>query len=206
MRPNNLPKWMRSRTPRKAPEDKQPTRVPAVALQLLFGILIALSVFVAIEYSTHFHLTVIAASATLFVMVFRSRIQCSRKTVGAFIIAAIAVNLMMSYIGGVVKGNAGAIAMAGVVLFTGLIGLLLLTRTKTTLSRTAKATVMGTVITMNVAGPLLYLSALEEGVLGDVTGWLMLAAVPMIFISYMTFLTLAAHHRSDVTLPSDRWG
>jgi hypothetical protein len=202
---DKLPIWMRKRVPRKTVEDEIPTGVLAVALRFLFGILVALSVYVAIEYPTHFHLTVIAAGATLFVMVFSSRIQCSRKTVGAFILAAVAVNLVMIPVGGVVENNAGAIAMASVILFTGLTGLLLLTRTTTRLSMKAKATVMGTVVAMNVAGPLLYLSASEEGVLGDVTAWLLLAAVPMIFISYMTFLTLVADHRTEQTLPSDKW-
>ena len=50
MRFDDLPIWMRKKTPRKTVESRKPTKVPAIALLLLFGILTALSAYVAIEY------------------------------------------------------------------------------------------------------------------------------------------------------------
>jgi hypothetical protein len=206
MRFDDLPIWMRKRTPRETVESRKPTKVPAIALLLLFGILTALSAYVVIEYPSGFHLTVIAASATLFVLVILSRVQCTRNITLAFVTAAVAVNLMMIYIAGIIESDgsvAGAVAI--VILFTGLTGLLLFSRTRTKPSRTVKVAVLGTVVAMCVTGLLLYLSAPEDGVLGYVTEWFLLASIPMTFLVVMTILVLMAYHRTEQTLPSDKW-
>ena len=148
----------------------------------------------------------IAASATLFVLVILSRVQCTRNIALAFVTAAVAINLMMIYIAGIIESDgsvAGAVAI--VILFTGLTGLLLLSRTRTKPSRTVKVAVLGTVVAICVTGPLLYLSAPEDGVLGYVTEWFLLASIPMTFLVVMTILVLMAYHRTEQALPSDKW-
>jgi hypothetical protein len=194
---------MRYRPHSEIPQNGKPSRIPAIVLLLLLGALIALCVYVAIEQSSAFHILVMAAGATLFISILLSRIQCSWKTVGVFILAAIAVNYVMAYTVTVIENTAsGLIAYIAGVIYTGLIGLLILTRTKTILPIRAKATVIGSLVAMSAPGPLLYMFVPTEGGLGP---WLVLTSCPMMVVLMAATFILSAHHSSEVTVPSDKW-
>src|SRR4030042_3711357 len=96
MRSDQMPVWMVRRPPDESAEDRVPSKVPAIAVLLVLGTLIALGVYFALEHPSSFHPTVTAASATMFALVVVSRIQCSRKAVWAFAIWAVEVNLIMA--------------------------------------------------------------------------------------------------------------
>jgi hypothetical protein len=206
MQSDEMPVWMTSRPHREIPENREPSKVPAIALLLLLGVLIALGVYVAFEHSSAFHILVMAAGATLLASVYLSRIQCSWKTVGVFIPVAIAVNCVMAYTLTVIENTAsGGVAYIAGVIFTGLIGLLLLTRTRAVLSTRTKAAVIGAVAVMCAPGPLLYMFVPTEGMLGTVPGWLILTSVPMMVVLMAAAFVLSARHRSEITMPHDRW-
>ncbi|MCU0858972.1 MAG: hypothetical protein MUE55_00040 [Thermoplasmata archaeon] len=206
MQPGEMPMWMRFRPHREIPENREPSKIPSIVLMLLLGVLTALCVYAALELPSAFHILVMAAGVTLLVSVLLSRVQCSRKTAGAFLLAAVAVNFVMAYTLTVIEDPAsGAIAYIEGVIFTGLIGLLLLTRTRTALSTRAKAVIIGAVIAMSSPGPLLYLFVPTEGTLGTAAEWLILTSIPMMVVLMATAIVLSAHHRSDVTVPSDKW-
>jgi hypothetical protein len=201
--------WLRSRSPRRTVRDKEPSKVPTNALLLLFVILVALSAYLAIEHPSFFHLTVIAASVALFALIYVGRVQSSRKIVGVFFIAALAVNIMMTYVANELGGgNSGRIALVSVILFTWLIGLLLFSRARTRPSILAKAVLMGAIAAVFIVGSISHLSAPEEGyegILGYVFGWCIAAMIPLAFLFVMTVIVMTAYHRSEVTLPSDKW-
>jgi hypothetical protein len=44
-----------------------------------------------------------------------------------------------------------------------------------------------------------------EGTLGTAAEWLILTSIPMMVVLMATAIVLSAHHRSDVTVPSDKW-
>jgi hypothetical protein len=207
MQSSNLPRWITRRTPRNIQEKPVLTRLPARTLsRLLLAILIALSTFAGFIYPSYIHLPVIAASATAFIMVMFSRVKYSRQTMHAFILLAIAANLMMVYIAYFVGGRPSvSYAAAGVALFTGLIGVVIFTRTNARSPLRTKAAMMGMVITLSVAGPALYFSTPDGGSLRGVAEYLVFISIPMTFVSFVTFLVLISYHRSETTLPSDKW-
>ena len=168
--------------------------------------MIALSIFAGFKYPSHFHLPVIAASATVFIMVMFSHVKCSRETVHAFILSAVAANLMIVYLAYFVGGRPSvSYAAAGVALFTGLIGVVIFTRTNARSPLRTKAVMMGMVIALSVAGPALYFSTSEGGSLRGLAEYLVFISIPMTFASFVTFLVLISYHRSEITLPSDKW-
>jgi len=207
MQSRNLPRRITHRTPRNIPEKPVLPKLPAWTLsRLLLAILIALSIFAGFKYPSHLHLPVIAASATVFIMVMFSHVKCSRETVHAFILSAVAANLMIVYLAYFVGGRPSvSYAAAGVALFTGLIGVVIFTRTNARSPLRTKAVMMGMVIALSVAGPALYFSTSEGGSLRGLAEYLVFISIPMTFASFVTFLVLISYHRSEITLPSDKW-
>ena len=197
---------MRHRAPRRAPrEEKELTGALSMLMAALFMTMIIMSVITALRYQSIFHIPVIGASMTLFGLAVAIRIKGTRANFAMFFCSAIAVNIAMVYIAGGER-DSWRFAAAAVFLFTGLIGILLLSRTERKPSRIAKAAIMAAALFMALAGPVLYFMDPEVGIMREVMQWLLIVvSIPMIFIIYMLFITLNSYHDSEVTLPSDKW-
>ncbi len=96
------------------------------------------------------------------------------------------------------------IALAGVILFTGLTGILILSRTNEKLSRLKKGAIMGTVVTILAVG-LKFDAVPPDGIFAYARLWLLAAIAPIVFLTVMTAVFLMAYHRTEQTLPSDKW-
>lgn len=206
MRSDDMPTWLRFRPPRETPEDRVPSKLPAATFLLIFGVLVALCVYVAFNHPSAFHIVVMAAGTILFGLMLLSRVQYSRIVGGAFVLGAVAVNCVMAYAVTVIGDPAsGVIAYFASVIVTGFIGLLLLTRTSKILPVRVKAAVIGSLVAMSAPGPLIYMFAPGAWTSGSVTDWLILTSPPILVVLMAASFVMSAHHRSEVTVPSDKW-
>ncbi len=206
MRSDDMPMWLRFRSPGETPEDRVPSKLPQATLLLLFGVLVALCVYVAFEHPSAFHIVVMAAGTTLFVLMLLSRVQYSKRVGVVFLLAAVAVNFVIAYTVTVIEDPAsGLVAYFASVIVTGFIGLLLLTRTRGILPVRAKAAVIGSLVAMSAPGPVIYMFVPDAWTSGPVTDWLILTSPPLLVVLMAASFVMSAHHRSEVTVPSDKW-
>jgi hypothetical protein len=203
----DLPIWMRRRVSREVSKNVEPPRTRGyVLLMALLAAFTALSTFTGLRYASYFHLPVIAAGFTVFALAVYGRLRCSLRNVSYFVVVAVTTNLAMSFVAyRIGDDSSGAIAVAGVVLFTGLVGLLLFARMDNVPSWKTRAAVFTIVLAFTLTGPVIYLFGVKDGVLGAASGWLLVATLPMVFVLLMTFCVVVSYHKSEVTLPSDKW-
>ncbi len=208
MSSGGTPEWLMRRDAPSAMQGSGRLRYIPVRLKLLpVAALLALCAYTAFDFPAGFHLPVIGAGAYSFLVAIFWPLKCSRASVLAFAAAAVAVNLAMVLTHAwVVRETAGLIAVASTLLFTGAIGLLLVVRTRKKPSTRMKVSLMAGMVTATLAGPMMFLFiGADEGVLGDVTGWLLVAALPFLVLTLGMFLVLSSYHESEQTLPSDKW-
>ena len=199
---------MMKRDAPSAMQESRRLRYIPVRLKLLpLAALLALCAYTAFDLPIGFHLPVIGAGAYSFLVAIFWPVKCTRASVLTFAAAAVAVNLAMALAyAWVVREVTGLIAIASTLLFTGAVGLLLVVRTREKPSRRTKVSLMAAMVTATLAGPVMYLFiGPDEGVLGDVTGWLLVAALPFLVLTLGTFLVVSSYHESEQTLPSDKW-
>ena len=202
------PEWLMKRDAPSAMREPGRLRYIPVRLKLLpMAALLALCAYTAFDFPAGFHLPVIGAGAYSFVVAIFWPLKCSRVSVLAFAAAAVAVNLaMVLAYAWVVRETTGVIAVASTLLFTGAIGLLLVVRTREKPSRRTKVSLMAGMVTATLTGPVMYLFiGADEGVLGGITSWLLIAALPFLVLTLGMFLVLSSYHESEQTLPSDKW-
>ena len=130
--------------------------------------------------------------------------DCGIRVTLTYIVAGIELNCLMTFIAVNEKTESETIALAGVILFTGLTGILIISRTKEKLSRLRKVAIMGTIAAI-FAASLRFDAVPPDGILAYARLWLMAAIAPMIFLTVMTAMVLMAYHRTKQTLPSDKW-
>lgn len=205
MTQNRLPAWMTTRSHREIPEVEKTSMVPELVASSICIVFVLGGVLAALLFEPVFHLAVIGASIAMFALVLVSKAEGSKRNFGVFGASAVAVNALMAYVSTVIEHDSALVAIAAVALFTGLIGLLLLSRTRENPSRRVKAAVMGATILVTVTGPILYPISHGGEVLEYVRGWFLLVSIPMIFVSFITGLVLISYHRHAQTLPSDKW-
>jgi len=170
----------------------------------LLGTFVALSIVTYHVYPIVFHLPVLAACVVTLAAVALGIRDCTIKVASAYIVVGAGLNSMMTFIA-VDEGTLSVkIALAGVILFTGLTGILIIPRTKVKLSILKKGAIMGTAVAIFVAS-LASGSVPSDGIMAYARLWLVAAVAPMTFLVVMTFLTLVAYHRTEQTLPSDKW-
>lgn len=203
-----LPGWIKERGEPAVVRESGRARRIAVRLMLLpLAALVAVGAYLAFELPAGFHLAAIGAGACVFVLAIFWPLRCSRLTSYVFVPAAAAVNLGMALVYvHAVREMSGLIAMASTLLFTGAVGLLLVARTSTKLPRPTKVSLMTVMAAATLAGPLMYLFAGVDGaVLGGITEWLLVAALPFLVLTIGMSIVLLSYHESEHTLPSDKW-
>lgn len=205
MKSDSLPNWLTVRAARKPIVKERPSKYSLTALMFLFGVLTVLAALTAFKIPAYLHIPVIGACIVLFAAVVMAPIKCTLKTLEGFVIGAIIANLTMAYLFAKASTVSEIGATASVILFTGLIGLLLFTRTDRRPSRTSKAIVLGTVITLCAIGPVMYMSGWHHGTVGIITGWFLIASLPMLFLSFVAAWIAIAYHNSEATLPHHNW-
>lgn len=205
MQQSRLPAWMRTRTHREIREVRKPSRAPEFVLLSILAVSVVGCILAALKLEAALHLPVIGACIAAFAFVLVSKAEGTKKNFGIFAGSAVGANALMIFTSAVIGNDSALGAIAVVILFTGIIGLLLFSRTRDKPSRSTKAAVMATMIMMATAGPILYLTSPDGKILEYVTFWLLLASIPMTFVSIMTGLVLISYHRSEQTLPSDKW-
>ncbi|MBE0517710.1 MAG: hypothetical protein IH630_00600 [Thermoplasmata archaeon] len=202
-----LPDWMRYRIERKVTKDSSPSILPALALLTLFGFLVWLSINTALEHPAYFHLSVNAAGAVFLGFLIAARIECTKTIAQLFILAAIQINLAMTYLTETIESEQSPLlALAGVILFTGLIGLYLFSRTIAKPSRLARGAMLGMVVTLFIMSLFIPFYLPEGSMHPFALNWSRAAAAPLAFLSVMTFWLVNAYHRTDKTMPYDNWG
>ncbi len=203
--PGNVPQWMRFSSNRNFEKKAQSTRrITEIALLWLFGTFVALSIVANRVYPIAFHLPVLAACGVGFTAIMFDRRVCGIRAVSVYIVAGVALNCLMTFIALNEVTLSADIALAGVILFTGLTGLLIISRTTEKLSVLRKGTVMGTAVAIFVAS-LASDTVPSDGILAYVRLWLVAAIAPMTFLIVMTVLFLISYHWTEQTLPSDKW-
>ncbi len=207
MSPDGLPDWMRYRIARKVTNDSSPSIMPAIALLMLFGLLVWLSINTALNHPSYFHLPVNAAGAVFLGFLIAVRIECTKTVARLFILAAIQINLAMTYLTEAIEpGPSPLLALAGVTLFTGLIGLYLFSRTIAKPSRLARGAMLGMVVTLLMMSLFIPFYLPEGPIHPFALNWCHAAAAPLAFLFVMTFWLVNAYHRTDKTMPYDNWG
>lgn len=208
MSADDLPKWITERVEPGAVRESRRIRWITVRLKLLpLAALVAAGVYTAFEFPAVFHLATIGIGAYVFVAAIFWPLRCTRLSVSAFAAAAVAANLgMASVYVYVVDEASGLIAVASTLLFTGAIGLLLVARTRTPLSLRTKISLQTAMVTATLVGPVMYISVgPNDDLLGDLVGWLLLAAFPFLVLTFGMSIVLLSYHESEQTLPSDKW-
>jgi len=178
-------------------------RVDNITLLCVFGTFVALSIVTFRVNPMAFHLPVLAACGVAFAAMVLSIRDCTIRLALAYVIVGAALNSMMTFIA-VDEGTASVkIALAGVILFTGLTGLLIISRTKEKLSILRKCTIMGTAVAI-FAASMNFNRLPTDGILAYARLWLLAAIAPMTFLIVMTFAVMIAYHRTQLTLPSHK--
>ena len=196
---------MRFSSYRDFEEKTQSTRrVNNIILLCVFGTFAALSIVAFRVNPMAFHLPVLAACGVAFAaMMLRIR-NCSIRVMCAYIITGAALNSMMTFIAVNEETVSVKIALAGVILFTGLTGILLVSKTKNKLSRLKKGAIMGMVVAI-FAASMNFNRVPTDGISAYARLWLLAAIPPMTFLIVMTLVVLIAYHRTEQTSPSEEW-
>jgi hypothetical protein len=207
---SQLPDWMKTRGQRpKAPDKHVPKAAKVMSLAIL-GVALAgtlvLAVVGAADRAAWFHLTVIAAGAIILVAMFIHPMRGDLRTGATLLLAAVLANYaLFQHASHVTENASGIVALAFGILYTGLCALLLLSRSDVRLGIPAKVALAVLLPVLCLTGPLMHLSGLTEGTMGDVAMFFLVLSIPMIPVSLGAFLVLSAARRSEVTLPSDKW-
>lgn len=203
--PGSIPRWMRFSSYRDFEEKAQSTRhTIRIALLCLFGTFVAVSIVTYQVYPLAFHLPVLAACGVAFTAMVLGIRECTIRVTWAYIAVGTALNCMMTFIAVNEETLSVKIALAGVILFTGLTGILIISRTKEKLSILRKGAIMGTAAAILIAS-MNSNRVPTDGILEYAKLWLLAAIAPMTFLIVMTFVILIAYHRTEQTLPSDKW-
>lgn len=204
-----IPGWMRVSSHRDLEEEgKSKHQIMIFALLCLFAVSLFICIVVAFEYPIYLTGPVLSASGIAFIMVLTGLRRSGKMVTLIYLPAAVTSNCLMTYVAyhfDLNDGLSSAIfALAGVIIFTGLIGLVILSRTKQRLPRLTKSVIMGTMVVMLFAS-MRFGAISSDGIFAYVHFWMLAAIAPMMFLFVMTFLTVIAFHRDEVTLPSDGW-
>lgn len=173
-------------------------------LLILVALFSVLAVVTAYVFPAAFHMPILVASAAAFVAMMRSTRESTTPIVTAFVVAAIGLNCFMTFVALEMQTFSSKIALAEIILFTGLSALLVLTRTKKKLPAFVKVGIMCAVVFVFIAS---LQSASEPAweMPEQLELWLSVALGPMVFLTFMTFLVLVAYHRRTVTMPPHKW-
>ncbi len=199
MESSKIPPWMRDSSYRDLEGDvRSARRLKRWALLVLVAAFAALSVATDRLYPEAFHLPVIAACLTAFAAMIFIPIESGFRIALAYWISAIVLNCLFVFIGKDMVSY--FIALAVIILFTGLAGLLILSRTREKLSRAAKLATMCSLVAVYVVSLKFDLVPSEW-----LKIWLVAAIAPMTFLTVMTFVVLIGYHWKSATLPHHKW-
>jgi hypothetical protein len=198
-----LPRWMRTFSYRNVEGEARAKRTARVVLLMaLFTVSLLLSVLAAMRYPNAFHLPVFAACSLALTTMLAVRWQTDFRIVVLYLAVTVPVNSAITYMAVGASTYSPFLALAGVVLASGLAGLLIVARTKKKPSVPAKVAVMAFVVGMFAASGAFGQS---EGTYEHARLWLFAAFFPMALLVVLTFVVLLAYHARAVTMPADRW-
>lgn len=204
--PEQLPLWFRIFSYRDIEGEARTKRIVRVGwLLALFTVSLLLSVVAAMRYPYAFHLPALAACFFAVATMWVVRWETEFRIVVLYLAATVPVNLWITHMAMDASTVAPMLALAGVILASGLAGLLIVARTKENLSIPVKIAVMALVVGVFAACPV----AIGLGQPGDTFEfarlWLSAAFAPMALLVVLTFMVLLAYHRKVVSMPPDRW-
>jgi hypothetical protein len=211
MQSEGLPQWMRHRVHRTSSEYRDRSRrKPAIVLLLSLVFIVAVSAYAIAEHLEEtYRILIVAgmfAGAVMLALAGLSPVQCSKKVLIVFVPSAIAIDTAICYLAGRTGDDTAAMITVNLtIIYTGLFLLLLLTRTRSVLSRQVKAAALLTPVTACVAGPALYLLGEGEWTLGQFVMYIILLSFSWVPLTLASFVVIIARHRSEITLPSDKW-
>lgn len=200
-----LPQWMRTFMYRDIEGEASTRRIARVVLlTALFTVSLLLSVLVAMRYPSAFHLPAFAACLFAVATMWAVRWETEYRIVVFYVAVTVPVNSWITYMAMDASTYSPLYALAGVILASGLAGLMIVARTKESLSVPSKIAIMALVVGM-FATCMAFGRDQPGNAFEFVRLWLFAAIAPMALLVVLTLMVLLAYHARVVTMPADRW-